>query len=500
MLTVTFLLLSVTKNNPELLAIIHNILYYIDLIIECMFVERGSVMVDTVVADNGMVNQDAGRSVEKDHEFSSAKLFLFRTSWFFATYIAYLLSIRDANNEIYRDEEGVTITLGSILLEPKIAPAATPLPASVSTEVATNTIVEKVLKPFTLESFKEKHPGSDILVVQVLENFEIHNSPIVSSRLRALSVHQDSTITVTRLPLVDFSTDMQPKEDFFRKFHSFYEDVNERMTTYNETKQAAQNDSTPLPSPPVFYIHCKAGVNRSFKVSAALRSLLELSKEDANKSFSLADVVNKVSEVCADIKEKRTCVFLNSKNYINQISFISHLVLNELRASQKLAVDVPQEINNDAMKTAIKTSLETFITPNFLLKSYIKNTNSRKTDYSSFVATLFKPVGCDRDTKVSAATRFLHDAELARLKAELARLKDQGLDGESPEIQHLTSAIATESALVGEYSEKELIALQDGSLRSLIKHSIDQFGAPEVYAAAIERERELEDDNDIRPF
>ena len=100
-------------------------------------------------------------------------------------------------------------------------------------------------------------------------------------------------------------------------------------------------------------MHCKAGVNRSFRVATALRVLFELLKNNIYV-VSNADIVRKVITICSEIKKDlRQSVSLREGNYVKQISFITHLVLAGLNR---------RAIDDEHMSNLIaQVRLETYI-------------------------------------------------------------------------------------------------------------------------------------------
>lgn len=361
---------------------------------------------DSSIADSSSVSSFSSVfPLDPDAQDTSLlERFLFHASWVGATFGGCVIDKRDPHNEIYQNRTtDVSLTLGSILLDN-----------------VRDIKLTKQLRRFTLQSFAKTHSGRPLFVIQVLKDFEL-TTPLFGTGLTAIAPDRNSTdnisVQVRRLMLVDFSSDMRPTEEFLNEFNK----------VYSELKDQTSAD---------IYVHCKAGVNRSFRVAAALYVLFELSLQPEESSF--AAIVDKVADICVTIREKRSYIDLHPDNCIKQLSFIAHLVLK--------GRNMTNEVNDGTMKKRVLSSVRTVLLPG-LLKKYIRN-RENDSKHTSFLGGLFKSAGCSKLIKLAAAQKFLDD-------------------------------------LIGDkevsYSSDELDALADGRLKNLVLWTQKTIGLPEKY-------------------
>ena len=356
-------------------------------------------------SENGRDSPDSSIFLSESAHPSLVQLALFKFSWTAGT--RYNL-LRDPHTELYRDDANdTTLTLGSILLD--------------NTD---NADISPDLRKFTLQYFVEKSENADrsIVIIQVLEDFELTESPVmVGPALKAISLPRASRdgidVALHRLSLVDFSADMTPTPDFINTFKAIYTAIKDLWSTR-------------------IYVHCKAGVNRSFRVASALNVLFELQKNDT-RTLSDIEIVRKVIEVCGKIKENlRQSVSLDKDNYVKQISFITHLVLAGL--------EKPAIIDDEDMSSLIAQ---------VRLEAYIKNRNAVDTpEYRSMLDRSFSSQNLlaadhprSKTCKVRAAEKFLkklrNEETEPYTKNEYRALKQGSLG-------HIVKSVAVKNELI----------------------------------------------------
>lgn len=185
---------------------------------------------------------------------------------------------------------------------------------------------------------RERNPqlyraGGTKVIIQVFEEIEQSVPLSMGSDITAFPKQDTPGFVVLRFPLVDFSYDPHPskkqKDDFVRLFDYLQNDLSEIEW---------------------IYVHCKAGVNRSFKVSSALIATLDVLRKHCSGEVITEEVLfATVRDVCAEIKCKRTCVeFQEEKDKdVFQIAFVSGLVRAALESKR---VMVKQEGNSVKIK------------------------------------------------------------------------------------------------------------------------------------------------------
>ena len=276
---------------------------------------------------------------------SLTDLVAFSGSWYGATFFGG----RDPFSHIHTTENGSDLYLGSMLLDDRENKLA----------------ADSWYRNFTLQEFRRKTSDNKLLVVQVIQDFEGEYSPAMKASLKALTTGTDAdrNLTVVRLHLDDFSHDYKPPPEFCTAFKGIY------------------NTNIKGQGPLNIYGHCKAGVNRSFRVMVAIEVLLKLA--DLGQAPSSKLITQLVWDSCKAIKKPsaddvddteiphgRDCVDFKRGNETKQGSFISHLVAQTLGLSE----DVTMSLSSDTLALA--------------RADYKSTLDQRRSQYSTFFGTV----------------------------------------------------------------------------------------------------------------
>ncbi len=177
----------------------------------------------------------------------------------------------------------------------------------------------------TLSSLRSSSLGTKKLhVVRVVEPFELqhHANPIVPSTRGSRAISQDDINNGT------LSGDTKLHGPFAWKDFGYSnsltpEEITTLSTTMRELYDVHNNNEA-------IYFHCKAGVNRSFRMTALFLTYCKI-QDNFNQS---SDIISEVKledwimEHCAMIWDKRPCVCFNRHEWLSQLEAIKSMLMS----------------------------------------------------------------------------------------------------------------------------------------------------------------------------
>ena len=149
-----------------------------------------------------------------------------------------------------------------------------------------------------------------LLFLQAIEDFEAAQNVTLTGGAKALPVQTQNDLVVRRITIADYAYAYGPSEETQVQFNNVLEDI-QLLIRYiiqkNQMSGAALTDIESLIQNHLkIYAHCKAGVNRSFKLICAVSAVFVLLNQKQNGTHITNDFIYEtVIRVCSEVKHNR---------------------------------------------------------------------------------------------------------------------------------------------------------------------------------------------------